>query len=346
MRTVILSFSHHGNGMGRRARELGHEVVGAFDHGEAERAKMAESYGCPVFDNPIECLEATRPDVALVSGRHTLAPSYLQACLDVGVPYLFDKPWADCANRMRPAAEASEAANHWGTPTLPNEEMNVNDVLRKVRADGTFGELVHFYCRLSTATPARYDDTPSAWHNDPSISGGGCWAIECQHGIGTLLDFAGDQPIAAVAGVLSNATHKRPFEDYAAGLFRIGDGATALIEATYHAPLGDNATGDYVIRAIGTKATVVSHYGSDYEPEVQIHRGEGSTRVDEVPRSDLFGINIQRNLDALAAGNPPPSPIGKAVRILELQDAVYDLARSSAATNGPHPMADPAPRPT
>ena len=86
MRAVVLSYSHHGFGMGRTAVQLGHELVGAFDPLESERTTMAETFGCPVFDTAAECLEAVKPDVALVSGRHTLAPSYLQACVDAGVP--------------------------------------------------------------------------------------------------------------------------------------------------------------------------------------------------------------------------------------------------------------------
>ena len=194
MRAVVLSYSHHGFGMGRTAVAIGHELVGAFDPLESERSTMADTWGCPVFDSAAECLEAVKPDVALVSGRHTLAPSYLQACVDAGVPCLFDKPWADCADRLRPAVEAAEAAGVWGALTLPTRELKVIDVIGQSIADGTLGDLAHFHSRLSTSTPTRYDGMPSAWHNDPSISGGGCWAVECQHGIDIMLDALGGQP--------------------------------------------------------------------------------------------------------------------------------------------------------
>ena len=50
MRAVVLSYSHHGFGMGRTAVQLGHELVGAFDPLESERAVLADTFGCPVFD--------------------------------------------------------------------------------------------------------------------------------------------------------------------------------------------------------------------------------------------------------------------------------------------------------
>ncbi len=344
MRAVVLSYSHHGFGMGREARAQGHEIAGAFDPLESERAAMAEAWGCPVFADAAECLAAVRPDVALVSGRHTQAPAYLHACVDARVPYLYDKPWADCAARLRPAAQASEAAGLFGALTLPTRELSVFDVLRRLRADGAFGRLVHFHSRLSTSTPARYDGKPSAWHNDPSVSGGGCWAVECQHGIDVMLEAVGGQPVDAVAGVLSNALFERPFEDYAAGLFRTADGATALIECSYAYPLGETA-GEYVIRAVGAGATVVGLMNAAGQPEVQVHTSAGIQRIAEPPRRTLMGAIMRRSLAALAQGGPPPIPIRQAVRILELQDAVYDLARRTPATNGPHPMAAPAPRP-
>ena len=344
MRAVVLSYSHHGFGMGRTAVQLGHELAGAFDPLESERSTMAETFGCPVFDTAAECLETAKPDIALVSGRHTLAPSYLRACVDAGVPCLFDKPWADCADRLRPAVDAAEATGLWGALTLPTRELKVFDVIGQSIADGTLGDLAHFHSRLSTSKPTRYDNMPSAWHNDPSISGGGCWAVECQHGIDIMLDAMGGQPVRAVAGVISNAMFQRPFEDYAAGLFRAADGSTGLVECSYAYPLGDHA-GEYVIRAVGANAIILGQYTADLVGQVQVHTSRGVRVYDETPRADMMASIMGRSIQALANGDPPPIPLRQAVRILELQDGVYDLARQSSATNGPHLMATPAPRP-
>ena len=322
MRAVVLSYSHHGFGMGRTAVQLGHDLVGAFDPRESERTTMAETFGCPVFDTAAECLETVKPDVALVSGRHTLAPDYLQACVDAGVPCLFDKPWADCADRLRPAVDAAEAAGLWGALTLPTRELKVIDVISQAIADGM----------------------PSAWHNDPSISGGGCWAVECQHGIDIMLDAMGGQPVQAVAGVLSNAMFQRPFDDYAAGMFRAADGSTGLVECSYAYPLGIHS-GEYVVRAVGTNAIILGQYTADLVGQVQVHTSQGVEVYDESPRSDIMAVIMDRSIKALELGDPPPIPLRQAVRVLELQDAVYDLARQSSATNGPHLMAAPAPRP-
>ena len=50
MRLVILSYSHHGRGLGRVARDLGHEVVGVMDHAEAPQQQLMDEFQCPGFN--------------------------------------------------------------------------------------------------------------------------------------------------------------------------------------------------------------------------------------------------------------------------------------------------------
>ena len=54
---------------------------------------------------------------------------------------------------------------------------------------------------------------------------------------------------------------------------------------------------------------------------------------------------IDEGLSALQEKRSPETNILDAVRILEIQDAVYDHARINPVTNGPHPMSVSADRP-
>ena len=54
---------------------------------------------------------------------------------------------------------------------------------------------------------------------------------------------------------------------------------------------------------------------------------------------------IDEGLSALQEKRAPDTNILDAVRILEIQDAVYDYARTNPVTNGPHPMGGAADRP-
>ena len=108
MKLVVLSYSHHGRSMAQTAHALGHDIVGVMDSDAAPRQQLMDDFQCPGFAEAGTCLDASKPDAALVAGKHIEMPSHVQACVDRRIPYLLDKPFADCADRLRPAAEASE----------------------------------------------------------------------------------------------------------------------------------------------------------------------------------------------------------------------------------------------
>ena len=54
-------------------------------------------------------------------------------------------------------------------------------------------------------------------------------------------------------------------------------------------------------------------------------------------------VEIARALAAIEAGNSFTPTIGDALRILEVQDAVYAFARANTNSNGPHPLGPPPP---
>ena len=344
MRLALLSFSHHGRGMAQTAQKLGHDIVGVMDAEEGPRQRLVNDFQCPGFDTAESCLEAVKPDAALVAGKHIEMPSHIGACVDQRVPYLLDKPFADCASRMRPIAEASEKHGVFSALTLPNRASSIVSVVQAMVEDESLGDLVLYNSRLNNGPPSRYDPTPSSWHNDPLISGGGCWGVEAAHGIDTFLQFVGDRPISVVGAVMSNATHRRGVEDIAIGVLRTDDGVTGVVESGYCYPSGVRA-GDHFFRFVGTKASVFQQYNTQGEAIIEVHTSEGVTVPENVSRGGMHGI-IDEALTAISEGRRAFEPnILTAVRVLEVQDAVYDFARKSTMTNGPHAMGTPAPRP-
>ena len=344
MRLAVLSYSHHGRGIGRTARNLGHEIVGVFDSEAGPRQQLESEFDCPGFDAAESCLDKSRPEAALVTGRHIEIPSHIQACVDRRIPYLVDKPFADCAARLRPVAEASEKHNVVSVLTLPNRASNVVKVVKEMVANGSLGDLVLFSSRLNNGPPTRYDRTPSAWHNDPAVSGGGCWATEAAHGIDTYLLFVGNRSITVVGAVISNAMYGREIEDSALGMLRSDNGITGIIESGYTYPSGARS-GDHFFRFVGTKASVFALYGRNGEPLIETHTSAGVEVCEDLPHSERMRRVISGGLAAIQESRASETNILDAVRILEVQDAVYAYARTNTAANGPHPMGAPAPRP-
>ncbi len=341
MRTALLSYSHHGRGMATTTHDLGHEIVAVMDAEQGPRQQLADEFQCPAFSSAGECLDASRPDAVLIAGKHTEMPDHVRACAERDLPFLLDKPFADCADRLRPVAELCTDRGVFSALTLPNRGTELVDVVQGMIDDGSLGDLVLYNSRLNNGPPSRYDPTPSAWHNDAAISGGGCWATESAHGIDTFLQFAGGSPVTAVGGVISNSMYGRTVEDVAIGVLRTDSGLTGIVESGYSYPSGARG-GDHSFRFIGTKATVLQRYDQQGNRVTEVHTTEGVTFHEESPNTRGMQEIMRRALVAIEEGRTSFSPnVEDAVRILELQDAVYAFARANPMTNGPHPLGAP-----
>ncbi len=344
MRIVVLSYSHHGRGIGTVVQGLGHEIVGVMDAAEQPRQQLENIFDCPGYATAAMCLDSTKPDAVVVAGKHIEMPDHIRACVDRRIPYLLDKPFADCAARLRPVAAASMKYGVFSALTLPNRCSRIIGMVKTMVEDGSLGDLVLYSSRLNNGPPSRYDPSPSAWHNDPRISGGGSWAVEAAHGIDTFLQFTENQPVHVVGAVMSNALHQRLVEDSGVGMLRTQSGITGIVESGYSYPSGVRG-GDHFFRFIGTKASVFAQYGKQGEPLIEVHTSNGVEFSEDLSHGERMRHVVEAALAALAANQVFEVGIQDAVRILEIQDAVYDFARANSKAVGPYPMGVPAPRP-
>lgn len=342
MKLALLSYSHHGLGMARTARELGHEIVGAMDAEEGPRRQLAEEFQCPGYPSANQCLEACRPDAVLVAGKHIEMPEHVQACVDRRLPFLLDKPFADCAARLGPVAATCIEQSVFSALVLPNRASRIVALIQQMVAEDTLGDLILYNSRLNNGPPSRYDSTPSSWHNDPMVSGG-CWAVEASHSIDTFLQFVGRRPVMVVAAVMSNAMYARTVEDMGMGALRTDNGVTGIIESGYSYPSGTHS-GDHFLRFIGTKASVFERYGKQGQPVIEVHTTQGVTFHEDIPNATRFTRIIDAALVAIEEARDFEPNITDAVRILEVQDAVYELARANPLTYGPYALGKPATR--
>ena len=343
MRIAVLSYSHHGRGIAGTVKQLGHEVVAVMDPEPGPRARLEQEFDCPGFADSASCLDAVKPDAATVCGKHVEIPGHVAACVQRRVPYLLDKPFADCAERLRPAAEATMAAGLPHALTLPNRGSLLIETVARMAADGSLGDLILYSSRLNNGPPTRYDPTPSHWLNKPALSGGGSWIVEASHGIDTFLQFAGDGTVTVVGGVLANLMHRRDVEDTAVGIVRTAAGVTGIIESGFNYPSGTRA-GDHFFRFVGSKASVFERYGDQGEPLIEVHTSDGVAITPDIGHGERMRRVIEWGLEAIAAGRIGDPDVMQAVRVLEVQDAVYDHLRSNAAAAGPYPLGAPPAR--
>ena len=343
MRIAVLSYSHHGRGIAGTVKQLGHEVVAAMDPEPGPRAQLEREFDCPGFADAASCLDAVKPDAAIVCGKHVEIPGHVAACVQRRVPYLLDKPFADCADRLRPAAEATMAARLPHALTLPNRGSLLIEKVERMVADGSLGDLILYSSRLNNGPPTRYDPTPSHWLNKPGLSGGGSWVVESSHGIDTFLQFAGPGPVTVVGGVLANLMHRREVEDTAVGIVRTAAGVTGIIESGFNYPSGTRA-GDHFFRFVGSNASVFERYGDHGEPLIEVHTSDGVAITPDIGHGERMRRVIEWGLETITAGRIGDPDVMQAVRVLEVQDAVYDHLRGNAAAAGPYPLGAPPAR--
>ena len=151
------------------------------------------------------------------------------------------------------------------------------------------------------------------------------------------LQFVGDEQITVVGAVMSNAMYSRGVEDSGVGVLRTESGITGIIESGYNYPSGTRG-GDHFFRFIGTKASVFEQYGRNGEPLIEVHTTGGVQFSEDISHGARMQEIMRKAFDAIRDGDTFEPTVAEAVRILEIQDAVYALARQSVTTHGPHPM--------
>ena len=98
------------------------------------------------------------------------------------------------------------------------------------------------------------------------------------------------------------------------------------------------------MHSIGSKTSVFAFYGKEGEPPIEVNTS-GIECEEDLEHGERMRKVIDEGLSALEEERVPETNILDAVRILEIQDAVYDHARTNPLTNGPHPMGMAAARP-
>ena len=129
------------------------------------------------------------------------------------------------------------------------------------------------------------------------------------------------------------------------GMLRSNDNVTGIIESGYAFPSGARRSGDHFFRFTGSKASVFAFYGKEGEPLIEVNTSSGTGFEEDLGHGERMRKVINEGLSALQEGRVPEPNILDAVRILEIEDAVYKPARTNPLTNGPHPMGVAAARP-
>ena len=82
MRIAILSYSHHGRGIGRIVRDQGHEIAGVMDAEEGPRRQLSEFFDCAGYAAAGPCLLHIPPPAGRDIKKHgLLVVAVVRCCL-------------------------------------------------------------------------------------------------------------------------------------------------------------------------------------------------------------------------------------------------------------------------
>jgi glucose-fructose oxidoreductase len=340
---VNFDHMHMGDLLRMAAEHPRAEVVGVTDADAARMNPVADRLGITPdhrFKDWRECLERTRPDIAVLCPATGLHGDYVEMAAPFGVHVLVEKPMASSladADRMIRAVAATGKTMvvnwplAWYPPHVTTKRLIyegvVGDVLEVHYYDGNRGPLRHI---------AGKEEVPA---NEAARLKSESWWYRCDAGGGSLLDYlgygvtlgtwfhGGRAPIEVTAVVYQPAglevdEHSVTIARYASGLSKYETRWGTFTDPWTHQP---QPKCGFVVT--GTRGTISSY---DYEPTIRL-QSEAHPEGRELP---VDGIDAPRRnpieylIHCLETGEPVTGPLSPAMSRIGQQ--IVDSALLSA----------------
>jgi glucose-fructose oxidoreductase len=329
------------------------EIAGIFD-GRPERMQQAiENFKIPperVFTNWRECIEKTRPDLAILCAATAQHAEWAERFVERGVNVLVEKPFAASlaeADRMIAAADRSGRllAINWPLRWVPNHATT-----KRLIDEGLIGEVIGVHYYGGNRGPMRHlADKVEVSEEEAARRKSESWFYKRSEGGGSLLDYLGygvtlgtwfldgKRPLEVTSVVdgsplLEVDEHSITVARYSQGLSKFETRWGTFTDPWMHQP---QPKCGFIIT--GTAGTISSF---DYEPAIRVQtvdRPEGF----EVPADRLeapYRNPIEYVLHCLATGEAPSGPLSPAMSRIGQQ--VVDSAVKSAAEKRTVPLVE------
>ena len=294
------------------------ELVGVQDADAGLVAQRAAAVGDPpTFTDYRKMLAATRPDFVVALGRHRQMAAIAHDLLDLGYPFLMEKPMGINASEVEGIAAKAARLKAFVAVPLAQRYAPFAVRARELLAAGRLGPVSHIYVRINRPGPARYPAWDCAWMLDPAEAGGGCLLNLGPHGLDMFLHLTGEA--AQVVGAqLSRRAHDRAVEDYASVMLRSSSGILGTVEVGNGFPR-DGTDGEWKIA--GRDAILTMKDG--------IMKLATAAGDETFPGADVTGpyfVALRDALDHWRRGEPPPIGVPDCAQVVHLIDAAYERA--------------------
>ena len=190
MKIAGINFDHfHMGDLLRMAHEHPHaEIAGICDEDPARMLEAVRNFGIPperVFTDVRQCLETTKPDIAILCPATARHAEYIEQVAPFGVHILLEKPMANSladADAMIRAVEGTGKAlainwplvwypSHRTAKRLINEGL-IGEVIEVHFYDGNRGPLYHLADKIEVSEAEVQQRKPNSWFYKLASGGG------------------------------------------------------------------------------------------------------------------------------------------------------------------------------
>jgi len=299
----------------------GVNIVGVHAPDADVATRWAAEHGSTPYTDYRTMVETTEPEFVIALGHHAAMPDEFRYLVDVGVPFLMEKPWGTDATTVNALADLAEQRGAWVALPTPFRYSWFAETAIAMRDRGELGAISHGLMRFNQPGIQRYRDLGSAWMLSKAETGGGALINLGVHGFDLCRYLTGEEP-EVVSAVTSHAVHRLEIEDYALVTLRTPSGVIYVVEASYTFPgAGSDQERKLSAERVFLRATTSGGEG------VQII-GPSRNETSQAPDGYLSGWPraVRECLDRLARGEPPPVTARDCARAVSLCFDAYRIA--------------------
>jgi predicted dehydrogenase len=290
--------------------ELGHEVV-LFDP-DTEKAAGQTRHHKVTSARTLTGLFSSDIDFAIVLGKHTEMPNFIDQTIDADVPFVAEKPAGLQAADVRRLADRCAKAGLFNAAAFSMRWDSAMIRIKRLIESGRLGRIARIGVSYFAGPKSRYPAYGCPWVLDRAISGGGALINVGTHVI-DLIRFWGFSP-RYVAGSATWELTRGDTEDTATLLLQSGQ-TTCVVESGYLS-INPYAGADLSIFA--------EHANLEYRRHiltVQWENGE-EDRFDN-PQPEPRGKMLADLFQRAQSGEPPPVTLYDMAAMLEICNAFY-----------------------
>ncbi|MFC6755483.1 MULTISPECIES: Gfo/Idh/MocA family protein [Haloarcula] len=324
----------------------GDVIAAGLDVDPDARGRFAAQYDATVYERQADLYADV--DAVLVTTPNKFHEEYVVGALEAGLDVFVEKPLAHTVGSAERIAEAAQAAEGFCMVGFHNRFRNPVQALLGYRDDGTMGELDHIeanYLRRR-GVPGR-----GSWFTRKALAGGGALIDIGVHAIDLSLFLLDFPEVVEVTGQTRATFGSRSeyayvdmwgedhgssgfdVDDSASAFIRCADGSTIALEVAWASNRPNSQ--EYVVRGsdAGAKLDLSSDEMELYETVstgVDHHR----TSQVETATDDAHGIELERFVESVAAGEPPgTNTVEQALTVQRVLDAIYRSSEDGQAVS-------------